>query len=269
MTEDGSDNYGKIFKVEIRWDDYDVKQDVNWAGDIVLKEQLSLLQGKTITLEQNKTVNQIDKDPVSNFFAKTTYFTCESNSVFNMAANSSVLLKEKSSLVLNSSSTFTIQDGGTIIVESGSTLKIKTGANLNLIGSAKILVKFGGYICVESGANINLQDYNSIIALEGGAIYGANPYLFTSPSCSEIITKTGSGSIIDYNQDVYIQNTTLNTNRYIGGKNIYVGNHVSTSQTQGDVLINNGANVIFDGSNITFDAGFECAAGSTYEVKNH
>jgi len=259
----------KAYTVKVRWDDYDVKQNVNWAGDIILKEQLNLLQGKTITLEQNKTVNQIDKDPVSNFFAKTTFLTCEGGSVFNMATNSSILLKEKSSLVLNSSASLTIQDGGTITVESGSTLQLKSGSNLNILGGGKIVVKNGGYICVESGANINLQDYNSIIALEGGAIYGANPSLFTSPSCSSTITKTGSGSIVDYNQDVYIQNITLNTNRYIGGKNIYVGNHVTTSQTQGDVLINNGANVIFDCKEITFDAGFECAAGSTYEVKNH
>lgn len=37
MTEDGTNEYGKIFKVDIRWDDYDVKQNVNRAGDIVLK----------------------------------------------------------------------------------------------------------------------------------------------------------------------------------------------------------------------------------------
>lgn len=270
MTEDGTNEYGKIFKVEIRWDDYDVKQNVNWAGDVVLKEQLNLLHGKTITLEQNKTVNQIEKDPVSNFFAKTTFLTCEGSSVFNMATNSSVFLKENSSLVLNNSSTLTVQDGGTISVESGSTLQIKTGANINLIGSAKIVIKTGGYICVELGANINLQNYQSLIVLEEGAVIGANPLLFSYPNCASSITKTinSLGSIADFNQDIYIQNTTISASHYYGGKNIYVGNHVTTSQT-GDVIINNGANVIFDCKEITFDAGFECAGGSTYEVKNH
>ncbi|MDR2651475.1 MAG: hypothetical protein LBC68_04060, partial [Prevotellaceae bacterium] len=55
----------KAYTVKIRWNDYDVKQNVNWAGDIVLKEQLNLLENKIITLEQNLTPIQIEKDPVS------------------------------------------------------------------------------------------------------------------------------------------------------------------------------------------------------------
>ncbi|MDO9153232.1 MAG: hypothetical protein Q7U47_05915 [Paludibacter sp.] len=269
IDSDSSDTAMKAYTVKIRWDDYDVKQDVNWTGDIVLKEQLNLLQGKTLILEQNKTVNQIGKGPVSNYFAKTTFLNCESNSVFNIAANSSVILKDKSSIVMNGNASLTVQNGGIITVESGSTLQIKAGATLNLNGSAKVVIKSGGYICVESGANINLQDYNSLIILEEGANYSANPLLFSSLSCVGSITKIGNGSIADFNQDVYIQNQTISASRYIGGKNIYVGNHVTTSQTTGDVLINNGAIVVFDGKTITFDAGFECAVGSTFEVKNH
>jgi hypothetical protein len=261
----------KTYIVKVRWDDYDVKQNVNWSGDIVLKEQLNLMQGKILTLEQNKTPNQMEKDVVSNYFAKTTFLTCDPNTAFNMASNSVVLLKEKSSLMLNNSSTLTIQNGGTITVESGSTLQIKTGANLNLIGDAKIVVKSGGYICVESGANINLEDYNSIITLEEGAIYGSNPLLFTNQNCvSSIIKSTNSlGSIIDYNQDVYIQNETISTSRYIGGKNIFVGNYVNPNRNTGDVIIDGGANVVFDCKSIVFESGFECKQGSTYEVKNH
>jgi len=182
---------------------------------------------------------------------------------------SAILLKDKSSFIMNTLSTMTIQDETIITIESGATLQIKAGANLNILGSGKIVVKAGGYICVEPGANINLQDYKSVIIMEEGAIYGANPLLFTSPSCSGSITKTGNGAIADFNQDVYIQNLTINASRYIGGKNIYIGNHVDTNHTYGDVQINNGANVIFDCKNVTFDAGFECALGSSFEVKNH
>ncbi|MEI6556577.1 MAG: hypothetical protein WCL70_13385 [Paludibacter sp.] len=268
IDPDPSNTGMKAYTVKVRWDDFDVKQDVNWSGDIVLKEQLNLLSGKKIILNQNLTPCQINNDPISGYFAPTTFFTCESNTIFNMASSSAILLKDKSSFVMNASSTMTLQDGAMITVESGSTLQIKASANLNIQGSGKILVKSGGYICVETGANINLQDYNSLITLEEGAIYGANPLLFTSPSCSGTITKTGNGAIADFNQDMYIQNLTISASRYIGGKNIYVGNHVTTTQA-GDVIINNGANVIFDCKNITFDAGFECVAGSTYEVKNH
>lgn len=259
----------KAYAVKVRWDDYDVKQDVNWTGDIVLKEQLNLLSGKKMTLEQNMTPCQIGKDPVSGVFAPTTFFTCESNSVLNMAGSSMIQLKDKSSFVMNANSTMTLQNGAIITVESGTTLQIKSGANLNILGSGKIIVKSGGYICVESGANINLQDYTSLIILEEGANYGANPFLFSSSSCSGTITKTGNGAIADFNQDIFIQNTTINTSRYYGGKNIYIGNHVTTNQQTGDVLITNGANVIFNGKSITFDAGFECNIGSAYETINH
>lgn len=73
----------------------------------------------------------------------------------------------------------------------------------------------------------------------------------------------------DYTLDVYTQNEILSTSRYVGGSNIYVGNHVTTNKSQGNVTINNGANVVFDGQTVTFDAGFECVLGSTFEVKKH
>lgn len=259
----------KAYTVKVRWDDYDVKQDVNWSGDIILKEQLNLLSGRTITLEQNRTPKQINKDYVSGYFDKTTFFTCEGNSISALQPNSNIVLKEKSSYIMNNSSTLTIQDGARITVENGCTFILKQGANLNIVGSGKIIIKSGGYLCVEQGANINLQDFNSLIVLEEGAVLGANPALFTNPACTSSIVKNGNGSVIDYGQDVYIQNESLSTSRYIGGKNIFVGNHVTTSKTFGDVLINNGANIIFDCKEILFDTGFECANGSSYEVKNH
>ena len=123
----------------------------------------------------------------------------------------------------------------------------------------------------KGGFKIELRR-NSLIKINEGALNGVNPSLSVLSSCisnpTDIII-SGNGSIIDYSQDVYIQNQTISSNKYIGGKNIFVGNHVTTSQTAGDVLINNSANVIFDCKNIVFDPGFECAFGSTYEVKNH
>ena len=95
-------------------------------------------------------------------------------------------------------------------------------------------------------------------------------WIFTSKNTTiDINSLKIEEEYLDYSQDVYIQNTTINGNKLIKGKNIYVGNHVTTDQPSGDVLINNGANVIFDCKTITFDAGFECASGSSYEVKNH
>jgi len=177
-----------------------------------------------------------------------------------------IVVKSGGLLILN---TTDISDYN-IVVENGGTIQIK--GSLTMSGNHNITVQSGGYLCVESGTSIQLTDYNSVIKMSNGALNGVNPSLSVTSNCiSNPIAATiiGSGSIVDYSQDVYIQNIVINTNRYIGGKNIYVGNHVTTSQTQGDVLINNSSNVIFDGKNVTFDAGFECASGSTYETIIH
>jgi hypothetical protein len=259
----------KSYTVKIRWDDYDVKQDVNWAGDIVLKERLNLLSNKIITLEQNKAPNQLTRDSVSGFFAPPTQFTCEDNSLMTLMSNSKIRITEKSSLILNSGATLNVQNGAEIIVESGSTFMIKSGSNLNIHGTGKITIQSGGYICVESGASINLQNYSSIIFLKEGAILGANPAIFTG-QCLSTIPFTGSGKVVYGNIDVYIQNETITSNRFVGGRNIYVGHHVTTSKTQGNVLISNNANVIFEASeNVVFDAGFECSTGATFEVRKN
>ena len=177
-----------------------------------------------------------------------------------------IIVKSGGLLVLNNTS---ISDYN-ITVESGGSILLK-GA-LNLTGNHNITINSGGFICFESGTNVNLTDYMSLIKLNEGANYGVNPSLQLQTTCFmpyTNITKTGNGAIVDFNQDIYIQNQTISMNRYIGGKNIYVGNHVTTTQTFGDVIINNGANVIFDCKEITFDAGFESSNGSTYEVRNH
>jgi len=75
--------------------------------------------------------------------------------------------------------------------------------------------------------------------------------------------------IVTNSQNVYIQNETISTNRYISGQNIYVGNNVTTSKPTGNVLITNGAAVIFNAPNVYFSAGFENSLGSSYEVKQH
>lgn len=259
-------------KISIRWNDFKVENNVRWCGDIVLNEQIDVQQNASVLLDQGLTpvrpINPITFNGVK-IFASPTTFSCNNGSEIKIQSYGSLVLKNSSSLIAKSGSTITINSDANVIVESGTTLQLKTGSNLNISGTGNLVVKSGGYLCVESGVNVNLQDYTSLIILEEGANYGANPFLFSSPSCSGSITKTGNGAIADFNQDIFIQNTTINTNRYYGGKNIFIGNHVTTNQQTGDVLITNGAHVIFNGKSITFDAGFECNVGSTYETINH
>lgn len=101
----------------------------------------------------------------------------------------------------------------------------------------------------------------------------SNSHTFTNIlSSNYYITVTKHNYIpYSYPQDVYIQNETISNNSYIKGRNIYVGKSVTTSKPQGDVVINNNANVIFDTSgDLYLKKGFECSAGSKIEtLKNN
>ena len=97
-------------------------------------------------------------------------------------------------------------------------------------------------------------------------------YQVFTPSANELHTRLNSSASFLYNQlypfgqDVYIQNETI-SNRYIRGRNIYVGRTVTTTKPQGNVVISNNANVVFDASqSIIFDAGFECPLGSSFKT---
>lgn len=121
MIDEDPDNTGmKSYSVKIRWDDYDVKHNVNWTGNIVLKEQLNLLPNKIIVLQQNKTPKQLNKDIISGFFSKTTSFTCENNSIFlKMTLQKWMLLQRDLKILLNN-----------LIIEKQSNLSLR---NVHLI----------------------------------------------------------------------------------------------------------------------------------------
>ena len=269
-----SQNNNGDIQVRIKWDDFDVDNDVRWCGPIVLNENVYLKPDKTITLDQGltptKPLNPIVFNNDEKVFADPTVFYCKNNSYFKLETRSVLDVKNNSSFVMESGSTLEINDGAKLIVKSGSTLCLKSGSNLTVSNSGKIEIQDGGYLCVEPGANINLQHFNSVINLLENAILGVNPATLTNFNCRSSVSsivKTGLGSINRLDEDVYVQNETITANRYFSGKNIYVGRNVTTSKPQGDVLISNNAQVIFDATeNIIFDAGFECTIGASFEV---
>ena len=266
---DPTPNYSsmKTYTVEVRWDDYDVKQCVNWTGDIVLKEQLNLKTNKTIYLEQNLTPNQTTINTVSGFFAPPTKFTCESGSKMNLEPNSKVILKDKSSFILENNAELNIQDGAEIIVEAGSTFIVESGAKLNIQGSGRLIIQQGAYICVKQGANIHLQDYISTVLVYPNAIYGANPALFNINTCRTSILFVGNGCITNCHQDIFIlQNETISSNRHITARKIFAGRNITTAKSQGDVIINNNAVLILEAEEVILDAGVDVQSGADLQI---
>lgn len=187
MTDpDPAEKGMKAYTVKIRWDDYAVKQDVVWKGDIVLKEKLNILGGRKVSLQQSRSANQIKAHPVSGTFSPPTIFTCKSGSALNMYEGSVFELKDKSSLVIENNASFVIQNDASLTVEAGSTLLVRNGAKLTLEGNGKILIKPGAYFCRSAGAVIDLKSESSAIIFEDGAINGVNPEIFGESECAEM-----------------------------------------------------------------------------------
>jgi hypothetical protein len=275
MTEVDEDNSGKIFRVEIRWDDYNVKKDVLWAGDIVLKEKLFINPNIKVSLVQSRTPNQKFRNACSNEFADPTVFTCEANSESVINNSSSIVVSEKSTLILDSASTFTINDNATLSIKSGCNLIIKKGATVIIKGTGKIDIESGAFMCVKSGALITLQDKFSVINFHYGSVLGAITTCISVPgvciNSAAAISRTGNGSVNTFtSNDVYIQNRTYTTTNYITGNNIYIGSGVipSSSVPQGPVIIKNPSSVVFDADGtIYFYPSFEAQPGSTFEAR--
>jgi hypothetical protein len=261
-------------QINIKWNDFDVNSDVRWCGPIVLKEKVYVKSGKTVTLDQGltptKPVNPMTFES-KKVFADYTILTCKNASLFKLESNSSMAVKNNSALVMESGSNYEINDGAVLQIKSGSTLQIKSGSTLTVKGKGSIEIENGGYICVASGANIVLQDYLSSINLKPGYIMGVNANVISSPSCisnPSNIVKSGNGSINIFSTDTYIQNETIILDKYVSGNNIYVGRNVTTSKPQGDVIITEGNEVIFNKEgNLELKGGFEVESGGSFEVK--
>lgn len=91
---------------------------------------------------------------------------------------------------------------------------------------------------------------------------------FTNVNCPYYVVITKHNYIpYQYPEDVYIQNFTFNNDAYVVGRNIYIGNNVKPSLSQGNVIIKNGVNVVFDANeDVEFYSGFETEMGGEFEV---
>lgn len=109
-------------EIVIRWDDYHARRDARWTGPIVLKEQLIVDEGVRLTLDQNETPLQFDRDSVSGYFSPVTTLVCESGS--------SLILKKRSRLVLDRNSQLILRPGSRLILEKKSKIVEKRGGRI-------------------------------------------------------------------------------------------------------------------------------------------
>jgi pimeloyl-ACP methyl ester carboxylesterase len=160
-------------------------------------------------------------------------------------------------------------------------------SNIGVSGSYSKYLKQSSFCFIPTVSAIGLSNWKDRLTTPFNNTnfyaFGLSPFrYYFAQSNNEYHTQFDSPATFLYNHfissciipdelenDIYIQNLTISSDRYFRGRNIYIGNNVTTSVPQGNVLINNGAKVIFNGKTVVFDKGFECINGSTYETTNH
>lgn len=191
------------------------------------------------------------------------------NNNFELPYNGTITVNSGAALVIENN--VKLSENNKIIVKNGGTLRLGSASTTEISNNGYIDVQAGGYFCINSGAVIKLNDVHSVILLKPGYITGVNTSLLPSSTCVSSPTTysiIGNGGIKNYVNNIYIQNETISSDKHYAGVNIYVGRNVTTSKPQGDVIINNNANVVFDATgDVIFEAGFECAIGASFEVR--
>ena len=163
-------NNGRLWQVDIRWDDYDITDEARWTGQIVLKgnEQVNLTQGHSITLAQNRTPAQSHRNPESGYFADPTMLVCEDGSIFIQQPRTSLQITEKSLFVMDSGAVYRLGEKAKIVLQGGSSFYIDPGADFQGTASSEIIVKKSSTLYVRDVAK--LQEKMRITVRSGGKI---------------------------------------------------------------------------------------------------
>ncbi|MBV2245794.1 MAG: hypothetical protein KUL83_01415, partial [Lentimicrobium sp.] len=161
------------YKVTVKWNNYSLKNSVNWTGKIVLQEKLFLKNTDTLLLSQNLTPSQIVKDVITGKFAPHTTFDCYEDSEFNTLNTSRVIVSERSKLHIHSGSLVCINDNSKLIVKANSELIIEECGNLAIKDGGQLVIESGGIITIMPGANIFLDGIANI-DLQNGYLIGQN-----------------------------------------------------------------------------------------------
>ena len=67
--------------------------------------------------------------------------------------------------------------------------------------------------------------------------------------------------------NLYIQNETMQGNKYVRGDYIMVGSNVTTEKEEGPVVIENGATILESANGVTITRDFEVREGAEFEIK--
>ena len=145
--------------LRIRWDDFDLVDNVRWCGNLLCTEKINLTKGHILRLDQGTT----PQVPVARQVIEGKH-----------------IFADPTLLEITDGAELSLEKISKLVVKSGSSLLIRKGAIVKLDKKSKIKVKPGGYLFVEVGARILLKGRKTGFKLSEEANRGIHPLLLES-----------------------------------------------------------------------------------------
>ena len=130
------DTTGAI-KVKIRWDDFDIVQNLRWCGDIILKEKVRITNGHQIVLDQGYSAQHVrafGKMGEENIFAAPTLLELKPGSELILEDNAELRLLNGSGILIRKGAKVTLGNNARIVVEEGSRIQVEEDSEFSARG---------------------------------------------------------------------------------------------------------------------------------------
>lgn len=282
-------SYGlnNTIKVQVRFDDVDIADDVRWCADTIVLNPIASPSGysmniknsKIVTLDQGTTATRMNNPQTINgkqVFASPTRFNTRANAYIHLENNAQLIADHTSTLALNAGSKLELESGAKLIIRNNSQLVLENGSQLIVKGTAQVVVETGGKL-LYNGGTIKLNDNTSTIEIKDG---------FLEIAANQVFTYTGSTSMV-YGYIKFTSPSFPSTNIIAGaGSSINITGFTKTKTifevTQetmalpmnlalfkiknGSVLLGAGARVLFSDGNTAVDIN-NCRFGSNTGTK--
>jgi Right handed beta helix region/Secretion system C-terminal sorting domain len=168
-------------RIQVRYDDYEVRAHKRWCGNIILPdfnpnittEHLNIATGVEVRIDQSKTPHRETINPITGTWVNPTKFDVLSGGAMHLDHLANVIVENNSEMILESGASLEVHDGAVVRVRTNGTLRLKGGSKAYVHDGGRIVIERGAKIVYENGADITLNGFNSVLEIHGNLEIGA------------------------------------------------------------------------------------------------
>lgn len=147
------------FELEVRFDDWELREDQRWCGPIHLSDAtgdqpLTVAEDVSLTLDLGGTPDRMTRDSLTGTFTNPTEFM--------ISDQRSLHLKRRANLTLQAHSQLILTDSAQLILEPGATLRLEPGTMLRLADQSQLQISPFARVIVEEGAQFITEDREQV-----------------------------------------------------------------------------------------------------------